>query len=314
MKIVKIAGKVLKVFLIIILVLVAAVTVCYLWADNAPVLYKGFAKKIETGGIIEYKYLQNGIYESSKTTIKVEDPIKKYTIYYPTELESGSKKYPMVLIVNGTGGKATKYKPLLEQLSSWGFIVVGTQDKGTGTGETTIQTLNYMLNENDNEDSIFYQKIDIENIGVTGHSQGGAATIRAISMFEESHYFKTAVPLSPVSEKTAEQTTNYPYDSSDIKCPILILAGTSGKFEVDIVIPFEEMQKMFDKITTPKVMARRTDMTHDDMLYKAEGYVTAWFMYYLQGDEEAGKAFWGDNPELEQNPKYQDFDSNEGDN
>ena len=27
-------------------------------------------------------------------------------------------------------------------------------------------------------------------------------------MFEESHYFKTAVPLSPVSEKTATETTN----------------------------------------------------------------------------------------------------------
>jgi len=54
----------------------------------------------------------------------------------------------MVLLVNGTGGKASKYEPLLEQLASWGFIVVGTQDKGTGTGATTIKALNYMLSEN----------------------------------------------------------------------------------------------------------------------------------------------------------------------
>ncbi len=47
-------------------------------------------------------------------------------------------------------------------------------------------------------------------------------------------------------------------------------------------------------------------MTHDDMLYKAEGYVTAWFMWQLQGDAEAAKAFTGDNPEIMQNNLYQD--------
>ncbi len=57
-------------------------------------------------------------------------------------------------------------------------------------------------------------------------------------------------------------------------------------------------------------MARRFGMTNDDIIYKAEGYITAWFMYYLQGDEEAKKAFWGENPELEKNQKYQDFQSN----
>ena len=33
-----------------------------------------------------------------------------------------------------------------------------------------------------------------------------------------------------------EQTTNYPYDSADVKCTIMILAGTSGDFETEIVI------------------------------------------------------------------------------
>ena len=43
------------------------------------------------------------------------------------------------------------------------------------------------------------------------------------------------------------------------------------------------------------------------MLYYADGYVTAWFMYFLQGDEEAGKAFFGDNPEISANEFYQDI-------
>ena len=125
------------------------------------------------------KYLGDGDYETKKVTVKAPDPIKKYTVYYPKEMEETKQMYPMVLIVNGTGGKATKYEPQFAQLASWGFIVVGTQDKGTGSGETIIETLNYMLEQNEDDDSIFYQKIDIENIGVTGFSQGGAATIRS---------------------------------------------------------------------------------------------------------------------------------------
>lgn len=47
-------------------------------------------------------------------------------------------------------------------------------------------------------------------------------------------------------------------------------------------------------------------MTHDDMLYKADGYVTAWFMWQLQGDENAATAFIGNDPEILKNPLYQD--------
>ena len=45
---------------------------------------------------------------------------------------------------------------------------------------------------------------------------------------------------------------------------------------------------------------------HGDMLYNADGYVTAWFMRQLQGDDEAAKAFIGDNPELMSNELYQE--------
>ena len=42
------------------------------------------------------------------------------------------------------------------------------------------------------------------------------------------------------------------------------------------------------------------------MLYSANGYVTAWFMWHLQGDEEASKAFVRDNAEILGNKLYQD--------
>lgn len=41
------------------------------------------------------------------------------------------------------------------------------------------------------------------------------------------------------------------------------------------------------------------------MLYSADGYITAWFMWHLQGGEEASKALVGDNAEILDNKLYQ---------
>lgn len=302
----KVWKKVLVILLMIPVIFAVVLACLYLYADNKPDIRKGYNEQIITGGEIESTYLQTGDYETKKITERAESPIGKYTIYYPAELETTDKSYPMILVVNGSGGKATKYEAEFELYASWGFIVVGTQDKGTGSGETTIETLRYMLNENDDESSIFYRKVDAENIGVTGFSQGGAAVFNALTKYEESKYFKTAAALSPVSESTAEQMTDYPYDSSEVNCPILLLAGTEGEFETDIVIPLDAMNDMYDKVSAPKIMARRTGATHDEMMYSAGGYVIAWFRWQLQGDTYAAQAFIGETPELLTSAMYQD--------
>jgi len=73
-----------------------------------------------------------------------------------------------------------------------------------------------------------------------------------------------------------------------------------------MVIPIEKMINMYNKILASKVMMRRIGAEHGQMLYSADGYVTAWFMWQLQDNEEASKAFTGDNPEIMQNELYQD--------
>ena len=53
-------------------------------------------------------------------------------------------------------------------------------------------------------------------------------------------------------------------------------------------------------------MMRRIGAEHGQMLYSADRYVTAWFMWRLQDNEEASKVFTGDNQEIMQNELYQD--------
>ena len=40
------------------------------------------------------------------------------------------KKYPLVIMANGTGVEYFKYEATFKHLSSWGFIVAGNDDLG----------------------------------------------------------------------------------------------------------------------------------------------------------------------------------------
>ena len=53
-------------------------------------------------------------------------------------------------------------------------------------------------------------------------------------------------------------------------------------------------------------MVVRKNATQGDMLYITDSYVTAWFMWQLQGDTKAAKAFIGENPKNMNNGLYQD--------
>ena len=297
--------KVFKILGIIILIPVVIIIGLLVLTSFVPAVPKNYTKEVKTGGDIEAKYLAMGEYKVKNTKSKATELTKYNYVYYPEELESSNKKYPVVVVLNGTGVLPKKYKALFEHLASWGFIVVGNDDGSTGFGKSADETIEYIKKVNDDKDSVLYQKIDVDNIGITGHSQGGAGVFTAISIMEHKDEYKTAVALSPTNEEAA-LAYGWNYDLTKINIPTLMVAGTIGDFETQAVLPIEKMIEMYDEIAAPKIMMRRMDADHGQMLYRADGYVTAWFMWQLQGDEEAAKAFTGDAPELLSNALYQD--------
>ena len=62
--------------------------------------------------------------------------------------------------------------------------------------------------------------------------------------------------------------------------------------------------------STFAIMARRKEADHRDMLEYADAYMTAWFMYWLQDDAEAGTVFIGADAEISHNSNYQDLRKN----
>lgn len=305
----RITGKALKIAAIIVLAIIALVAVLLIVIATAPAAPNDYVKKVKAGGEIEAKYLKTGASKVSYKEYAAPDPLKKFEIYYPAELPDSGGKYPIVLFLNGTGVYGSKYKALFRHLASWGFVVVGNEDPSTGKGECADLTLQYLLELNESPDSVFHGKLDAGNIGISGHSQGGAGVFSAITTGERRALYKTAVALSPTHEEAA-RALGWNYELDKVSVPLLMLAGTEGDFETQIVLPIEAMTAMYGKIPGAKAMARRIGAEHGAMLYSADGYVTAWLMWRLKGDAEAAEAFTGDGAELLRNALYQDQQTN----
>lgn len=294
----KVVLTVLKIAGIVLLVLILLIAGFLFWLSRRPFVPNNYTETVETGGALEAKYLAMGPYEVKQVKAEAPEDWKEFVAYYPAQLEDSGDKWPAVVFVNGTGVYAAKYPALFRHLASWGFIVLGNEDPGTFSGDSTDATLAWLLEQNGDLDSVFYQKVDTAHMGLSGHSQGGVGVFNAISEQPNGGLYTCAVSLSPTQEDLAA-ALNIPYDPSKTVIPTLVLAGTSN----DVITP-EGMEKLYGKLGGPKAMALRTDTDHGSMLYSGDGYVTAWLMYWLRGDEEAGKAFWGEAPELAGNPNW----------
>ena len=294
----KVVLTVLKIAGIVLLVLILLIAGFLFWLSRRPFVPNDYTETVETGGALEAKYLAMEPYEVKQVKAEAPEDWKEFVAYYPAQLEDSGDQWPAVVFVNGTGVYAAKYPALFRHLASWGFIVLGNEDHGTFSGDSTDATLAWLLEQNGDPDSVFYQKVDTAHMGLSGHSQGGVGVFNAISEQPNGGLYTCAVSLSPTQEDLAA-ALNIPYDPSKTVIPTLVLAGTSN----DVITP-EGMEKLYGKLGGPKAMALRTDTDHGSMLYSGDGYVTAWLMYWLRGDEEAGKAFWGEAPELAGNPNW----------
>lgn len=122
--------------------------------------------------------------------------------------------------------------------------------------------------------------------------------------------FRTVVLESPTNISLAE-SLSWSYDPPKIMFPCLITAGT-GPFDSETVILLNGLQRLLDTmVQCPfKTAARRSGTDHGEMLYSRDSYVTARFMWHLQDDECAAKAFVGDGSEIFNNRMNQDQQSN----
>lgn len=306
--------RVLKFIGIIFLIIVIVIVVLFLIAANMQKAPREYWKNIKSEFPIEKKYNKLGRYEVDKKEYDAPSDEKDKTsnhfvVWYPKE----KGVYPLIVMVNGTGVPCDKYEAVFEHFSSFGYVVIGNNYGVNWDGKHPSETLDFALSKEE-----IASMIDTDKIAIGGHSQGGMGAFNAVTRYDNGNKYKVLFAISPTNKELGialkwgfdlDTDEAYAYKLDEIKIPTMLISGT-GKFDSKTVSPLVQMQQAYDELSVDKVMFRRSDnVDHGAMLYEANGYVIAWLDYYLKEEEENKNAFYGDNAEIKNNDRYQDFKS-----
>ncbi len=312
--------KTIGIILIVILVLAIGLIQLFpklFWAKHAKDTEKLQASLIQGKNEIEYAYSEDEKIPVITQHIQVDtDTAKEYVIYYPEELEINNTLYPVVVWGNGTGNTYINYEASLKSLASYGFIVIGCDHSDMGDGSTLYEMGLFARQLNDDPDSIFCSRINVDKIGVAGHSQGACGAVNAATKYPESStlfasIYTTSLPkLEMCKDDDRYQFAYWAYDVSKISIPYFATTGT--KFLDSMWIsPLSSMQENFNQLgDIPAYMARQKNANHNIVNeYHAAGYFNAWFCYTLLNDETAGQAFIGQQEIKSNTDRWSDFES-----
>ena len=200
----KLILRILLWVVVIVIVLILLLILLLFILSGRPFVPGNYTEKVKTGGTPE--------------------DWGNYIIHYPKEMEYSNKTYPLVVFVNGTGVKASKYPALFEHLASWGFIVIGNEDPSTFSGDSANASIAFLLEQNEEKNSLFYHKVDTAHIGISGHSQGGVGVFNALKDETYGKLYTCAVSLSPTEMELAE-ALHIPYNPEGINTPVMVIAS-----------------------------------------------------------------------------------------
>ena len=316
----------LQKMLIAVLVGAAVVNALQDWSNDVPSVDADYYEQTQTGGALEAAYTAPGSYEVAYAEYPARDVlIKRYEIWYPAALrDQPGREWPIVVMANGTGVPATRYAPVFRHLASWGFVVIGNEMQNAWSGDASDGALELLLELNEDPSGPFYHKLDLDNVGSAGHSQGAIGAINAVTSQPNGARYK-ALYLASTPSSLYAATLEWAYDPAAIDVPCLMVAGTglldageAGSPEVAAeaqevsIAPLWSQEEIYSLIPdeVPKLRARRAGADHAEMLPWPDGYMTAWFCYWLQGDEAAGRAFLGPDAEIAKNHLWQDLEKN----
>jgi len=242
---------------------------------------------------IEQKYHENGPYQV--TVLSIDD----IHVFVPDSAHNAP--LPTVVMVNGTGLKALHYRPVFEHLASWGFVVIGNDDSNAWNGRSALVSLDKAIFQNSIVSSPLYQRIDLDRIGVVGHSQGAMGAINAAT---EDDRFKVLYAAS-CPQKSLAKKLGWNYSMKTISIPTMLVAGT-GWIDRHIS-PLDSLLLLAEELpdTTPMLLGRLKGVEHRYVLHEGDAYMTAWLRHFLANDADAAAALASDNPEILNNPRWQ---------
>lgn len=250
------------------------------------------SKTVEDGGSGPY------------TAIMVTEPsLDAHTIFRPADLTPFGKKNPLPILVWGNGACTNspwEHQNFLSEIASQGFFIVavgympeeGRRNYGPMTGsEPQIVGLDWAIAQNENKESPYYHKLDINAVAAAGMSCGGLMTwdnssdprLKTIMICNSGLFSNPggAVPGMPMPDKSI---------LDDVKVPVIYILG--GPTD----IAYENGMDDFSRLNDIPVVAINYPVGHGGTYSQLHGGefsipATAWLQWQLKGDNEAAKMF-----------------------
>lgn len=302
--------RVAKVVGVVALVALGAGAALLWYGAHGPAVPADYQSSVKTSGEIEARYLADGPHGVSEASQQALQDFSRFEVFYPADLADSDMRWPVVVLCNGTGVPLSRYETLARHLASWGFVVIGTEEAYSWNAFGAEMCLRYLGRADagelagDDAPTDLAGHVDLGRVGVVGHSQGAVGALNAASDTDHAAAYRTVVALSPTNETLAHDLM-WDFDASEVSVPTLLVAGAGGGD--DAVVTGGQLGQIYDHLgSADKLMVRRTDTPHGEVLYSEEGYVCAWLRWQLQGDEGAARAFVGEDAEIAKNPLYQD--------
>lgn len=200
-------------------------------------------------------------------------------IYYPASLtENNNNVYPVITWANGTMCAPALYHSLLSQFAKAGYIVVTNTNVMSGDGKAQISSIDFILDKNEDPDSVFYQKVDTEHIAAAGHSQGGRSAVNA------------AAKDSRIDCVLSIAGSNYTSEAKKLSTPTFFIAGSADA----MVVASLWVKPAYKYCTGTAVYANLKGALHTRCCTNASDYseyAIPWFDLWLKGDSASAKVF-----------------------
>lgn len=217
-------------------------------------------------------------------------------VYRPRTLGENGLDHPIILWGNGTGGSPSTYGDLLSHWASHGFVVAAATTSDAGSGQEMLACLDRLVTLNNRSYGAYSGNLNVNMVGVSGHSQGGGGAIMA---GQDSRVTVTA-PFQPYVLGLGHETSSQFNQNG----PMFLMTGSDDT----LAGPVLNGTPVFRNANVPVFWGNLEGVGHFEPVGDGGGYrgpSTAWYRFHLMGDSNAEDVFYGAACELCVDPDWE---------
>jgi hypothetical protein len=262
------------------------------------------SRVVEDGGTGQYKAIMVS-----------DESLPTHTIFRPKDLSPFGKKSKLPIIAWGNGACANspwEHVNFLNEVASHGFLVIaigpmpkeGEKGGGKSTSSQLTDAIDWAIAQNGDKKSLYFNKIDVKNIAVSGMSCGGLQTLE---IAPDPRVTTAVVCNSGILPNPTTGMPGMPNLAKDqlkkLHTPTLYILGGESD------IAYNNGMDDYKRINHVPVFMANMDVGHGGTYGQSHGgefarVATAWYLWQMKGDKEASKMFLGDDCGLCNDPNW----------